>query len=628
MLLLDGVGLHVVESELKQCIQRHLDWLDDIVLTVDESTWLRWSKQRRSNAAKCQIRQQFNNSGVAGGNKNQKQLNCKAEYKHERAPLNRDFYEQGAPPNRGVGQKRRLEMNRAKLVAQNVLRAVKRRRPTGPSPGARRPSALVASPGARCPANSAVNNVQILHNPNRRLNQTVTTAMSRTPSHIRVVANHHDDRKLDIVTDRAVPSVNNTEHHAPSSSVNCTNNGGITIKQEEGNSCHDDSVECQQQTDGAASESSSGDNDCDTAPPSENKPIPPITYFNAVKLEPDDTDYYTINDDVITDNDQQQYGFTIPAGSSGVGSGGAGSGEENGPIPGTSAQITDACDDEPVSGWHGDESVSGWHGDEPVSGWHGDVYVLPPSDCEDDTIVTGGATGFNFKIESVEGSYYDDGDDDDDDEDDDRGIGESRFLRTDSDDEVIVVMPPSSVQPHSHSSRKSSTPRKINKHGFIQSVTAGDHNNTSSVGGVVVGNDSNEQCQSIFPELPQQFVVGDSSQQSEQFGDVYYASSTATDHQRSPGADKSKKRFGCDQCMATFASTRNLRRHKLIHTGVRPFKCDYCDKAYCRRDQLKMHMTSNHLERFDESTDNQQSSSRHMQDNHQQQQQHALNETI
>jgi len=47
----------------------------------------------------------------------------------------------------------------------------------------------------------------------------------------------------------------------------------------------------------------------------------------------------------------------------------------------------------------------------------------------------------------------------------------------------------------------------------------------------------------------------------------------------------------CPQCPAAFKRKEHLTRHKLIHTGLRPFVCNYpgCKKGFNRLDNLKQH---------------------------------------
>lgn len=55
-----------------------------------------------------------------------------------------------------------------------------------------------------------------------------------------------------------------------------------------------------------------------------------------------------------------------------------------------------------------------------------------------------------------------------------------------------------------------------------------------------------------------------------------------------------KKRFSCHICSKTFGWTTDLKRHILIHTGERPFKCTMCFATFTRNFLLQKHKTKIH----------------------------------
>ncbi|CAL8339173.1 zinc finger protein 1035 [Gadus morhua] len=53
----------------------------------------------------------------------------------------------------------------------------------------------------------------------------------------------------------------------------------------------------------------------------------------------------------------------------------------------------------------------------------------------------------------------------------------------------------------------------------------------------------------------------------------------------------SEAEYKCKFCTKTFWKARNLRRHILTHTEVKPYRCKACDSCFSRYDHLKLHQT-------------------------------------
>uniref|UniRef100_A0A183C6K3 Zinc finger protein n=1 Tax=Globodera pallida TaxID=36090 RepID=A0A183C6K3_GLOPA len=47
--------------------------------------------------------------------------------------------------------------------------------------------------------------------------------------------------------------------------------------------------------------------------------------------------------------------------------------------------------------------------------------------------------------------------------------------------------------------------------------------------------------------------------------------------------------FKCDICDKRFHQSSGLKVHSLVHSGVRPFKCDICKKRFQRSGHLRRH---------------------------------------
>ncbi|KAG2202938.1 hypothetical protein INT47_008970 [Mucor saturninus] len=45
----------------------------------------------------------------------------------------------------------------------------------------------------------------------------------------------------------------------------------------------------------------------------------------------------------------------------------------------------------------------------------------------------------------------------------------------------------------------------------------------------------------------------------------------------------------CTKCNKNLNRSQDLKRHKLVHTGIRNFKCEPCGGSFSRKDALKRH---------------------------------------
>ncbi|KAK2163485.1 hypothetical protein LSH36_79g11011 [Paralvinella palmiformis] len=63
---------------------------------------------------------------------------------------------------------------------------------------------------------------------------------------------------------------------------------------------------------------------------------------------------------------------------------------------------------------------------------------------------------------------------------------------------------------------------------------------------------------------------------------------------RSSAVSPGDKQYRCDICNETFSQGHCVRRHKLsVHERVRYF-CSFCNKSYCQKGHLAIHIKSQH----------------------------------
>lgn len=57
-----------------------------------------------------------------------------------------------------------------------------------------------------------------------------------------------------------------------------------------------------------------------------------------------------------------------------------------------------------------------------------------------------------------------------------------------------------------------------------------------------------------------------------------------------------QRNFECKYCGLKLVSKQNLKEHKYIHLGIKPFKCSFpgCNKKYRQSSQLSIHKKTHH----------------------------------
>ena len=52
--------------------------------------------------------------------------------------------------------------------------------------------------------------------------------------------------------------------------------------------------------------------------------------------------------------------------------------------------------------------------------------------------------------------------------------------------------------------------------------------------------------------------------------------------------------YVCEYCGERFHNASNLKRHRLIHLGIFPFKCALCGKKYHQKENTRRHVMAVH----------------------------------
>ncbi|KAF7488446.1 Zinc finger protein PLAG1 [Sarcoptes scabiei] len=58
----------------------------------------------------------------------------------------------------------------------------------------------------------------------------------------------------------------------------------------------------------------------------------------------------------------------------------------------------------------------------------------------------------------------------------------------------------------------------------------------------------------------------------------------------------SERRFQCEQCESRFFTQKDVKRHMIVHTGIKNFQCPFCSTRFGRKDHLVRHAKKSHNE--------------------------------
>lgn len=65
----------------------------------------------------------------------------------------------------------------------------------------------------------------------------------------------------------------------------------------------------------------------------------------------------------------------------------------------------------------------------------------------------------------------------------------------------------------------------------------------------------------------------------------------AVKEEPSPDSSKRSGKFPCHDCSLSFQTAQRLEVHSFTHSGIKNWKCEYCDKVFATKFRLKAHIS-------------------------------------
>lgn len=126
-----------------------------------------------------------------------------------------------------------------------------------------------------------------------------------------------------------------------------------------------------------------------------------------------------------------------------------------------------------------------------------------------------------------------------------------------------------------------SSPQNSNNTATASNAVAGRVKGEETGSGSGGEQDNNNRQESESEQNANKAVISNNNNQngsSNANATTATAAAAATTATNAAGNNSSRKVFECDVCNMKFSNGANMRRHKMRHTGVKPYECRVCQK--------------------------------------------------